>query len=111
MQELVDEPQLVHDAQGGRMHSVAAEVAQEVIVLLQDNNPDPGAGKQQGVNQAGGTATGNADLRLQNSRHGLTLLTNGELTGTVERPARNRQRLSSTMYLNWCLRGTSLLNL
>jgi hypothetical protein len=33
-------------------------------VLLQDNNLDSGASKQQRVNQAGGTATGNTDLGL-----------------------------------------------
>jgi hypothetical protein len=56
------------------MHGVAAEVAQEVIVLFQDDNVDPGAGKEEGVNHAGGTATGDTDLGLKNSRHGLTLL-------------------------------------
>ena len=55
------------------MHGVAAEVAQEVVVLLQDNNLDPGAGKQQRVNQAGGTATGNTNLSLEASCHGLRL--------------------------------------
>jgi hypothetical protein len=49
------------------MHGVAAKVAQEVVVLLQDNNLDPGAGKQQRVHQAGRTATGNTDLGLHNA--------------------------------------------
>jgi hypothetical protein len=32
------------------MHGVAAEIAQEVIVLLQDDDPNPGAGKQEAMN-------------------------------------------------------------
>ena len=52
------------------MHGVAAEVTEEVIVLLQHDNPDPGAGKQQSVNKAGGTATGNTNLGPQNLCHG-----------------------------------------
>jgi hypothetical protein len=59
------------------MHGIAAEVAQKVIVLFQDNNLDPGTGKQEGMNQPGGTATGDTDLALNNSRHGLTLLADG----------------------------------
>jgi hypothetical protein len=38
-------------------------------VLLQDNNLDPGTGKQQGMNKAGGAATRDTDLSLQYSRH------------------------------------------
>ena len=56
------------------MHGVAAEVAQEVVVFFQHSNFDPGAGQQQSVNQARGTATGNTDLGSQNSRHDPTLL-------------------------------------
>jgi hypothetical protein len=46
------------------MHRVAAEITQEVAVLLQDDNLNPGAGEQESVNEAGGTATGNTDLGL-----------------------------------------------
>ena len=56
------------------MHGVAAEIAQKITVLFQDNNPDPGAGKQKSVNHAGGTTTGNTNLGLQNLCHGPTLL-------------------------------------
>src|ERR1700722_15624754 len=55
------------------MHGVAAEIAQEVTVLFQHNDFDPSAGKQEGVDHAGGTATDNTDLGLQGLRHGLTL--------------------------------------
>ena len=51
------------------MHGVAAEVAQEVTVLFQDNNLNPGAGEQKCVNQTGGTAASDTHLGLQKSRH------------------------------------------
>ena len=56
------------------MHGVAAEIAQKITVFFQDNNPDPGAGKEKSVNHAGGTTTGNTNLGLQNLCHGPTLL-------------------------------------
>jgi hypothetical protein len=65
------------------MDGVAAEVAQEVIVFFQDNNLDPGTGQQEGVNQTGGTASGDTYLGLKNARHALTLLTRSGLTGTL----------------------------
>jgi hypothetical protein len=54
------------------MHGVAAEVAQEVIVFLQDDNLNAGTGKQKSVNESGGTAAGYTDLGSQ-SGHALTL--------------------------------------
>jgi hypothetical protein len=51
------------------MYGVAAEVAQKVIVLFEDDNLDSGAGQQQSVNQARGTSAGNTDLGSQNSCH------------------------------------------
>jgi hypothetical protein len=54
------------------VHGVAAEVAQEVVVFLQDDNLDAGAGEQEGVHEPGGTPTGYADLGSQ-SGHALTL--------------------------------------
>lgn len=55
------------------MHGVTAKVTQEVIVLLQDDNPDSGAGEQERVNEAGGAPTGNTNLGLKDFRHGPTL--------------------------------------
>src|SRR5271166_1940399 len=54
------------------MHGVAAEVAQEVVVFLQNHGLDTGAGKQESVNESGGTAAGNTDLGLHRS-HELSL--------------------------------------
>ena len=44
---LVAEPQLVQQAQRAGVHGVAAEVAQEVGVLLHHRDVHPGAGEQQ----------------------------------------------------------------
>ena len=55
------------------MHGVTAEIAQEIVVLFQDDDLDPGAGQQQRMNQARGTATGNTDLGLQDLSHEPTL--------------------------------------
>jgi hypothetical protein len=46
-------------------------------VLFQDNNRDPGAGKQKRVNHAGGTAADNTDLSLHDLRHDPTLRVDG----------------------------------
>ena len=49
------------------MHGVAAKIAQEVVVLLLDNNLEPGASNLPRVIQAAGTATGYTDLGLHNA--------------------------------------------
>jgi len=63
------------------MHGVAAEIAEEVIVLLQDDNSDPGARKQQSMNKTRGTATGNTNLGSQNLRHSLRVLATARVLG------------------------------
>ena len=65
------------------MHSVAAEVAQKVVVLLQDNNLDSGTGQQQRVNQARRTTTGNTDLGSQDAGHAPTVPGGSRLTGRL----------------------------
>ena len=47
LRERLPEPRLVEDPQGGRVDGVAAEVAQEVRVLLQHQHVHAGAGEQQ----------------------------------------------------------------
>lgn len=54
------------------MHGVAAEVAQEVIVFLEDDDLDAGTGEEKSVNESGGTAAGYTDLGSQ-SGHALTV--------------------------------------
>jgi hypothetical protein len=46
-------------------------------VLFQDNDLDSGAGQQQSMNQARGTATDNTDLGSQNAGHVPTLPVGG----------------------------------
>ncbi|KIA60475.1 hypothetical protein FG87_36870 [Nocardia vulneris] len=62
------ETQLVQQVEGGGMHGVAAEVAQEVLVFLQHGHFDTGPGQQQSQHHAGGSTadhqTGRAFHRL-----------------------------------------------
>jgi len=60
LQERVQQPEFVHHLQGGWVHRVAAEVAQEIAMLLQHDDIDAGAREQQAEHHAGGTATGDA---------------------------------------------------
>src|SRR5260370_41213558 len=47
LQELVEQPQLVHDLQGRRMDRIAAEIPQEIGMLFENQNRDPGSGKKE----------------------------------------------------------------
>ena len=60
LQEGVEQAELVHDAQRRRMHRVAAEVAQEVGVLLEHHRRHAGAGEQEAEHHAGGAAADDA---------------------------------------------------
>ena len=61
-QQLLPEPEFVEQVQGRGMHGVAAEVAQEVGVLLQQHHPDTLPGQQQGRHQARRSTPGDADV-------------------------------------------------
>ena len=56
--ELGCQPQFVEQAQGAGVHGVAAEVAQEVGVLLHDRDVHACAGQQQSQHHPRGSATG-----------------------------------------------------
>ena len=56
--ELVGQTQLVEQSQRAGVHRVAAEVAQEVGVLLHHRHVDAGAGEQQPEHHARRTAAG-----------------------------------------------------
>ena len=60
--------ELVDDVQRRRMHGVAAEVAEEVGVLLEDDHLDAGAGEQEAQHDARRSATGDAHIRRQHHR-------------------------------------------
>ncbi len=62
LQEFIEQAKLVHDVQRRGMDGVAAEVAQEVGVLLQHDGPDAGARQQEAQHHAGRAATHDAAL-------------------------------------------------
>ena len=54
----VEQAKLVHDLQGRGVDRVAAEIAQKIAVLLEDDHLDPGAGQQEAQHHSGRTAAG-----------------------------------------------------
>ncbi len=60
LEELLEEAELVHDFQRRGMNGVPAEIAQEIGVLFEDQDGDPGAGEQQPQHHAGRTSAGDA---------------------------------------------------
>lgn len=65
------EADVVQQRQGGRVHGVAAEVAQEVAVFLQDGHLHPGPGQQQGQHHPGGPASHHTAGRMFHGNHSL----------------------------------------
>ena len=59
-QEIVEQAELVHQLQRGGVDGVAAEVAQEVGVLLEDDDIDPGAGEEEAEHHPGRPAARDA---------------------------------------------------
>ena len=59
-QEPVDQPEFVHHLQRRGMHGVAAEIAEEVGVLLQHHDVDPGAAQEIAEHHAGRPAADDA---------------------------------------------------
>jgi hypothetical protein len=57
---LIEQAELVHDLERGGMDGVAAEIAQEIGVLLEHHHLDAGAGEQIAQHHAGGSASGDA---------------------------------------------------
>ena len=71
--EPVGEAQLVEQREGGRVDGVAAKIAQEVGVLLQHGDLDPGTGHQQAEDHPGGTTADDEAGRALAIRHALNL--------------------------------------
>ena len=71
--EPLAEPQLVQQRQRGGVHGVAAEVAQEVGVLLQHGDLDAGPGQQQPQDHPGGPAADHEAGRALVIRHALNI--------------------------------------
>ena len=60
LEEVVEQPELIHDLERRGMDGVAAEVAEEIGVLLQHDDLDAGAGEQEAEHHAGRSAAGDA---------------------------------------------------
>ena len=63
LQELVEQAELNHQLERRRMNRVAAEVAEEIGVLLQHHHANAGARQQESKHHPGGAAAGYAALR------------------------------------------------
>src|ERR1700761_7432552 len=65
LEQVVEDAELVHDLERGGVDRVAAEIAEEVAVLFQDDDVDAGSGEQITEHDAGrpaaGDTTGGAD--------------------------------------------------
>ncbi|SRR6266702_1830612 len=59
-EEGFEEAELVHELEGGGVDGVAAEVAEEVFVLLEDGDIDAGAGEEEAEHHAGRASANNA---------------------------------------------------
>ena len=74
-QELLQDPELVHQLERGGVDGVAPEVAQEVRVLLQHQHGHSGPGQEQAQHHAGGAAARDAAAdRPRGARHGAPML-------------------------------------
>ncbi len=69
----VAEAELVDQVQGGGVHGVAAEVPQEVLVLLQHGDLDTGAGHEQAEHHPGRATADDEAGRALFIRHALNL--------------------------------------
>ena len=63
LEQPLEKAELRHDFKGGGMKRVAAEVAQEIRVLLEDQGADAGARKHEPEQHAGGPAAGDDHAR------------------------------------------------
>ena len=62
LQELVEQAQFVHELERRGMNRVAAEIAEEIGVLLQHHDTNARARQQESEHHSGGTAAGDAAL-------------------------------------------------
>ena len=85
LEEAFEEAEFVEDFEGGGVDGVAAEVAEEVLVLFEDGDVDAGAGEQEAEHHAGGASADDAEgggggllLRGGRGAHGGMRLAEGE---------------------------------
>ena len=78
LQKALEPAELVHHFQCRRMHGVAAEIAQEIAVLFEDDDVDAGPREQHAEHHAGRSAARDAAARLERFggvRHSVGLFT------------------------------------
>ena len=63
-EKLVEEAELVHQFERRRVNSVAAEIAEEVDVLLKDRDVDSGAREEEAKHHSGGPTADDATSGL-----------------------------------------------
>jgi hypothetical protein len=66
-EELVEDAQLMEDFKRGGMDRVAAKIAKEIPVLLEDDNRHAGTRQQPAQHHAGGTAARDGALDAHDS--------------------------------------------
>jgi hypothetical protein len=59
-EEVIEEAELVHELEGGGVDGIAAEIAEEVLVLFEDEDIDSGAGEEEGEEHASRAAASDA---------------------------------------------------
>jgi hypothetical protein len=75
--EFMEQAELVHELEGGRVHSVAAKVTQKIGVFFQHHDLNAGARQKEAEHHSGRTAAGNTALRVTlGSRHGSAFALN-----------------------------------
>jgi hypothetical protein len=72
LEEAVDQAEFIHDLQGGGMHGVAAKIAEEIGVLFQHHDIDPGAAEQISEHHAGRPAADDAAANFYGAPRWLT---------------------------------------
>ena len=82
-EEFIEEAEFVHQLQGRRVDRVAAEVAEEVGVLLQDDDPHAGAGEQEPEHHPRRPAADDAALGPERLRRHMVL--HGNSSGVDDR--------------------------
>ncbi len=68
-EEIVDQAELIHELERRRMDGVAAEIAQEIAMLLQHHDRNAGPRQQKAKHHSGGAAAGDAAGGLDLSAH------------------------------------------
>ena len=83
LKEALEHPELVEDLHRRRMDRVAAEIAEEVLVLLEDADVAARPGEQQAGHHARGSAADDDQVRIAIRRHGVRPLQPMQPLGNV----------------------------